>query len=59
MKPKSCLGKNKIRIRAKSDGGYVLLDDFINIKIAYSFGISKEISFDKELADKNIDKRKI
>ena len=37
------------------DGGYVLLNDFENIKFAYSFGISNEISFDKDLADKNID----
>ena len=55
LKPKGVLGKNKVRIGAKSDGGYILLDDFKNIKIAYSFGISNEISFDKELADKNID----
>ena len=44
-----------MRIGAKNDGGYVLLDDFENIKIAYSFGVSSEISFDKGLADKNID----
>ena len=55
LKPKGVVGKNKVRIGAKGDGGYVLLDDFKNIKIAYSFGISNEISFDKELADKNID----
>ena len=44
-----------MRIGAKNDGGYILLDDFKNIKNAYSFGIANEISFDKELADKNID----
>ena len=55
LRPKGVVGKNKERIGAKSDGGYVLLNDFENIKIAYSFGISDEISFDKELADKNID----
>ena len=49
------LGYNKIRIGRKADGGYILLNDFNNIKIAYSFGISSEISFEKELADKNID----
>ena len=31
------------------------IDDFDNIKIAYSFGISKNIQFDKALADKGID----
>jgi hypothetical protein len=49
------LGYNKIRIGRKADGGYILLNDFNNIKIAYSFGISSEISFEKELVDKNID----
>ena len=44
-----------MRIGANADGGYVLLNDFENIKIAYSFGIGNEISFDKELANKNID----
>ena len=49
------LGYNKIRIGKKNDGGYILLNDFKNIKIAYSFGINNEISFEKELADRNID----
>lgn len=55
LKPKQVLGKNKVRIGAEGDGGYVLLNDFENIKFAYSFGIANEISFDKGLADKNID----
>ena len=37
------------------DGSYVMLDDFENIKIAYSIGIGKKIQFDKALADKGID----
>ena len=48
-------GHKKVRIGRKADGGYIFLDDLKNIKFAYSFGISREISFDKELADKNID----
>ena len=55
LKPMNAIGNKKIRIGSKNDGGYVLLDDFKQIKYAYSFGISHEISFDKELADKNID----
>ena len=55
IKPKQVLGKKKVRIGADKDGGYILLDDFENIKIAYSFGIFDEISFDKGLADRNID----
>ena len=53
--PKHVVGKKKILIGEKKDGGYVLLDDFKDIKIAYSFGISYNIHFDKELADKGID----
>ena len=55
LKPKDIKDKKKVRIGKKGDGGYVLFNDFKNIKIAYSFGISNEISFDKELSEKNID----
>ncbi len=53
--PKKVVGKNRILLGEKKDGCYVLLDDFDNIKIAYSFGISRNIQFDKSLADKGID----
>ena len=53
--PKKVIGKNRILLGEKSDGCYVLLDDFKDIKIAYSFGISNMIQFDKSLADRNID----
>ena len=53
--PKKIIGKNKILIGDKSDGCYVILDDFTNIKIAYSFGIAEKIQFDSELAKKGID----
>ena len=52
---KEVLGYKKIRVGRNLDGGYILLNDLENIKIGYSFGISTELSFDKELADKNID----
>jgi len=53
--PKKVIGKNRILLGKKSDGCYVLLDDFENIKIAYSFGISFKIQFDYELAKRGID----
>lgn len=53
--PSGVVGHKKIRIGRKGDGGYIFLDDLDNIKIAYSFGINREISFDKDLADRNID----
>jgi hypothetical protein len=53
--PKEVVGKKRILLGEKTDGCYVLLDDFENIKYAYSFGIYKNIQFDKSLADKGID----
>ena len=53
--PKEVVGKKRILLGDKSDGCYVLLDDFTDIKIAYSFGISSNIQFDKALADRGID----
>ena len=53
--PLKVIGLNKIRIGKNGDGGYILLEDLKQIKIAYSFGIGAEISFEKYLAEKNID----
>ena len=55
LSTREVFGYKKVRIGNKGDGGYILLNDLKNTKIGYSFGISREISFDKELADKNID----
>ena len=55
ISPKNVFGKKRILIGEKRDGCYVLLDDFKDIKIAYSFGISRKIQFDKNLADRGID----
>lgn len=53
--PKEVVDKKRILLGEKIDGCYVLLDDFENIKYAYSFGINRNIQFDKALADKGID----
>ena len=53
--PKEVVGKKRILLGKKKDGCYVLLDDFENIKYAYSFGIFRNIQFDRALADKGID----
>ena len=55
ISPKKVEGKKRILIGEKRDGSYVLLDDFQDIKIAYSFGISVKIQFDIELANRGID----
>ena len=41
--PKKVVNKNLTLLGGKKDGGYVLIDDFDNIKIAYSFGIEQVI----------------
>lgn len=53
--PKEVKGKTRILLGEKKDGSYVILDDFENIKIAYSIGIFNLIQFDKALADRGID----
>lgn len=53
--PKEVKGKNRVLIGEKIDGSYVMLDDFENIKIAYSIGIRELIHFDKALEDRGID----
>jgi len=53
--PKEVIGKQKTLLGEKGDGCYVLLDDFENIKYAYSFGIYTNTQFDKALADRGID----
>ena len=53
--PREVVGKKRVLIGKREDGGYVLLDDFENIKIAYSFGINYNVHFDQNLADRGID----
>jgi len=53
--PKKVIGRERILIGSKRDGCYVILNDLANIKVAYSFGISDKIQFDRYLADKGID----
>ena len=54
--PKEVVGKTKVLLGPPhNDGSYVLLNDFENIKIAYSIGIDGNVDFDKALADRGID----
>lgn len=54
-KVKKVDGYQLIRVGGKNDGSYIMLDDFDNSKIAYSFGIGRNISWDECMADKGID----
>ena len=56
--PKKVIGKTRKLYGGNFSTSYVMIDEFEEIKIAYSFGIGPidwYISFDKELADRNID----
>lgn len=49
------VGKPLVRIGKMSDGGYVMIDDFTSQKVAYSFGISDDVSWDKDMASRGYD----
>lgn len=53
-KTKSVLNYGLTRVGGIYDGGYVMLDDFSNVSVAYSFGISDEITWEYDMALKNI-----
>lgn len=36
-----------VRVGKADDGGYIMLDDYADSKIAYSFGIADDVSWDK------------
>lgn len=46
---------NFIRTGRKNDGGYVMADCFEGVKTAYSLGICDDVSWDKDMAERNID----
>ena len=52
--PKKVVGYEKIRLGRESDGGYVLINDFSRVGAALSFGISNDVSWDLDIAQRNI-----
>jgi FkbM family methyltransferase len=53
--PKKVIGKKRILNGEKKSGCYITLDDFTDIKIAYSIGVSNNIHFDNSLVNRGID----
>jgi len=50
------IGIDLVRVGNVNDGGYILMDSFEgSAGIVYSFGISNDVSFDKELAERGYD----
>jgi hypothetical protein len=54
LAPHKVAGHSKIRLGAKNDGGYICIDDFDVIKLAFSFGIATDVSWDRDIADRGI-----
>jgi hypothetical protein len=50
LRPLNVIGKSLTRRGHNADGGYVMLDDHIDETVAYSLGISDEISWDLDMA---------
>ena len=48
-------GFDLVRTGREHDGGYIMLDDFHEGDIAYSFGISNDVSWDKDMASRGCD----
>ena len=44
-----------VRVGRERDGGYIMPSDYLNVSKVFSFGIGKEVSFDKVFADDGID----
>jgi FkbM family methyltransferase len=54
LRPHEALGVGKVRLGAKEDGGYVVLDDFAGIETAVGCGVGWDVSFELDLARRNI-----
>lgn len=50
LKIKKVVGKNFVRVGRHNDGGYIMVDNFTAGGVAYSFGISNDVSWDSDMA---------
>ena len=55
LQPMRVESHRKIRTGNKNDGGYVMVDDFEDIVAAYSLGVCDDVSWDLEIANRNIE----
>jgi hypothetical protein len=53
--PMEAVGPSLVRVGGNEDGGYVMLNEFPDDSVAYSFGIGGDISWDADIAKKNIE----
>ncbi|WP_267360786.1 MULTISPECIES: FkbM family methyltransferase [unclassified Methylobacterium] len=54
LSPVDVVGLGKVRVGRNNDGGYVMIDDFEGITDAYSLGISDDVSWDRQIAERGI-----
>jgi hypothetical protein len=54
LQPHDIAGARKVRIGAAADGGYVMLDDFVNARHALSLGVGPEVSWDADVAARGL-----
>jgi hypothetical protein len=54
LSPAQARGHRKTRVGSSRDGGYVMVDDFEEIKAALSLGIGPDVSWDYAIAEKGI-----
>jgi hypothetical protein len=52
--PHRAIEYSKIRLGSTNDGGYVCLNDFDKIDMAFSFGIGNDVSWDVDVANRDI-----
>lgn len=55
LEPMAVEGCSKLRVGRAHDGGYVMLDDFVGVQAAYSFGVNRDTAWDRQIADCGID----
>lgn len=55
LRPYDVVDARKIRVGRPFDGGYVMIDAFDGIEAAYSLGINDDVSWDTEIAQRDID----
>lgn len=55
LRPYDVLNARKIRVGRAFDGGYVMIDAFDHVEAAYSFGINDDVSWDLDMASRDLD----
>ncbi|MBC8207012.1 MAG: FkbM family methyltransferase [Kiritimatiellales bacterium] len=56
IRPQASTGLRKVRVgNVSGDGGYIMADDFDDIRVALSLGIADEISWDEEMTRRGVD----